>query len=187
MEVSREALAICVTLALAGAVLIGLASTAQATGTVALSLQPDGDSGVHGIVILTEAGDDVNIEVRASGLTFGESYLSGAYTSKSKDCRGGLIRPFSSALITGTAGTITYTVPGPIEKIFSVSVRQGTEPPGKVVACAERPAKIKAPSTGSGGLLPQNEAFSGTTAAIVLGATSVLLLSGLVALRRRLT
>ena len=173
-------------LALAGAALTGLARPAEATQGLTLRLAEIGDSGVSGTVTLTEAGSDVDIEVRAFGLVYGESYLSGAYKSTSVDCRGGLIQPFAEAVVTGTGGIVRYTVPGPIEDIFSVSVRKGTEPPGSVVACAERSRRsaISAPSTGSGGLLSRENGSSYTTAAIILAAAAVLLTSGRAFVRR---
>ncbi len=175
--------------ALAAFAVIGLAmaSTASAEDKTLPLLAVDG-SGITGDVSLTEDGDNVQIVVTATGLTSGESYFSGAYDSTSVVCRGGLIGTFAAAApADGETATISYSVPGPIEDIFSVSVRQGDQPPGAVVACAEdTETTMTPPSTGSGGLLGGEGERAGLGIPVLFGVLSIVGAAGVagVAFRR---
>lgn len=183
-----------------GLALINVAHAQERT----MTLQAVEGSGVGGEVSLTADGDNVQVSVSATGLTSGESYLSGAYDTTSVGCMGGIIGSFASpAEATSDTMTIEYSVPGPIDDIFSVSVREGAEPPGSVVACAEdteaaapadepeaQPAEeadavtMAPPTTGSGGLLAATEQravfllAAGGIAAIAVLAVTVRLARG---------
>lgn len=151
-------LGVGVAFAAATTLLLAIAMPVQATQDKTLSLVAVDGSGIGGTVELTDAGDNlIEVVVNATGLSEGESYFSGAYDATSVTCRGGLIGSFAEPVTASSeSATISYTVPGPLDDIFSVSVRQGTEPPGTVVACAEDTASesvMTPPATGSGGLL----------------------------------
>ncbi|MFQ5880135.1 MAG: hypothetical protein ACE5IZ_08190 [Dehalococcoidia bacterium] len=200
MHTSKRILATWGMAAAAIALLLGLwassgpTSTAQAQEEVTLTLAEVDGSGVGGTVTLSPDGDNVQVTVNATGLTDGESYFSAPYDDTSVTCRGGLIGSFAAPqAASGDSMTIAYTAPGPIDDIFSISVRQGTSPPGTVVACAERPAAqptptpAAAPNTGIG---PQTRDSSGIAASwyALMAAVGALLLTGgatLVSLRRR--
>ena len=174
-------------LAAVGVIGLAMASTASAEDKTLTLLAVDG-SGIGGDVSLTEDGDIVQIVVNATGLTNGESYFSGAYDSTSVVCRGGLIGTFAAAApADGETATRSYSVPGPIEDIFSVSVRQGDQPPGAVVACAEDiETTMTPPSTGSGGLLGGEGENAGLGSPALAGVLSLLAAAGVsaVAFRR---
>lgn len=108
----------------------------DARDRLVLPLGPVGGSTVVGKAELRTEGNMVRIELVAYGVRNGTSYFSGAFNSTSQNCVGGLIGSFA-APVTAENGQVLigYNVPGPIQNISAVSVNQGTQTPGTVVAC----------------------------------------------------
>ncbi len=188
MRYLTSALGLAAVLLLVGSIQLTRPDSAAASQHI-LTFQEVGGSGIVGIASLTAVGSDVEVVVEVTGLVDADTYASGAYDSTSVNCVGGLLGSFSDTY-PGTAGGVTFTVPGvSVSDISSVSVRTGDL--SSVLACAERaaaaatptptaaptptpsaqlPATGGAPSDGGSSALPWLAAIAGALALIGAGS-----------------
>ncbi len=142
MRFARPGLALVAVLLLVGSIQLTRTDSTAASEHI-LTFQEVGGSGIVGIASLTAVGSDVEVVVEVTGLVDADTFASGAYDSTSVNCVGGLLPPFSDTY-PGTAGGVTFTVPGvSVSDISSVSVRTGDM---DLLACAERAAAAATPT-----------------------------------------
>lgn len=118
-------------------------------------LQAIGASGISGTAHLQPRADGaVGVRVQLSGLKPNALYFFNVRRN-SADCLGGQLgNPSAPVQAEGTTARILQTHGGSLSNEYSVSIREGTSPPGTVVACGDSTKAV----LGAGAVVPATPA-----------------------------